>query len=806
MKLFLSLCCIPFLLFAGSNPKTAVTVRTPKAPTIDGVLNEPEWQLAKSITDFTQLEPVEGAQPSERTEIRILYDDEALYFACKMYDSDPSKIVARLARRDDEIESDRISLRIDSYHDHQTNYEFTINAAGVKVDILQYDDGRKEDESWDAVWDLETNITADGWVAEVKIPFKALRFSAQDKQEWGLQFIRRISRKKEAIHWALIRKSESGWTSKFGHLVGIENLSRSANVEILPYVVGSSKFLPVSPAFPKGSDFSSNAGADLKYRPNGGLTIDATFYPDFGQVEADPAVLNLSTFETFYPEKRPFFIEGSQIIRFTTFGDAFGPGLFYSRRIGRSINVSPPLGGYVLDAPQFATILGAAKISGKTSGGLSIGVLEAVTREDKATFVDSLGGRTEQIVEPLSNFSLIRLRKDFMGNSNIGMILTSVNRNGRLPANTAGLDWNVKFLDNYYRIDGFLAGSNTTDPNGNRIAGSAGKINFNKEGGEHWRGYFGLDFTSKKFNINDMGFFRRPNDYGTYDQIQYREDVPSKHIQRWSVGAAYHYRKNFDDAELIHAVAIAADVLLPNYWELGLQAELDRGLYDDRETRGNGLYRKPGVQSIYVAVESDSRQQIVGEASVRIGSDRRSNSFTFVNASVEFKPASNITLQFGLSHVAQNRQFAWITNMLNSNPSSSIASPIRTSIFGERTTSQWDLTSRGSIIFTRDLTLQYYLQLFSAKGKFENAMRMNGPDSFTPYAYIQPDFNTLSLNSNVVLRWEYLPGSTVYLVWSQARNGDGGTFNTPFGENISNTFSLPSTNVLLLKVSYWLSY
>lgn len=801
MKLFLALCCVPVLLFAGSNPKTAVAVRTPKAPTINGVLNEPEWQLAKPITDFTQLEPVEGAQPSERTEIRILYDDDALYIACKMFDSDPSKIVARLARRDDEIESDRISVRIDSYHDHQTNYEFTINAAGVKVDILQYDDGRKEDESWDAVWDLETTITSDGWVAEVKIPFKALRFSEQDKQEWGLQVVRRISRKKEVIHWALIRKSESGWASKFGHLVGIENLPHSANVELLPYAAGSSKFLPVSPAFPKGNDFSSNAGADLKYRPSGGLTIDATFNPDFGQVEADPAVLNLSTFETFYPEKRPFFIEGSQIIRFTTFGDAFGPGLFYSRRVGRSINVQPPPGGYVLDAPQFATILGAAKISGKTANGLSIGVLEAVTREDKATLVDSLGARSEQVVEPLSNFSLIRLRKDFLGNSNIGMIVTSVNRNGRLPANTAGLDWNVKFLDNYYRIDGFLAGTNTTGPSGNRMFGSGGKINFNKEGGEHWRGYLGLDFTSKKFNINDMGFFRRPNDYGSFDQVQYREDVPTEYVQRWNVNATYHYRKNFDDAELIHAVGMNANVLLSNYWELGVQAELDRGLYDDRETRGNGLYRKPGVQSIYFAVESDSRQPVVGEVSTRIGTDQRNYNFVSIEAEVEVKPAPNVTLEFGLSHTTQNRQFAWVTNL-----SDPLVSPNTLSIFAERTTSQWDLTSRGSIIFTRDLTLQYYLQLFSAKGKFENTMRMKGSDAFLPYTYIQSDFNTLSLNSNVVLRWEYLPGSTIYLVWSQARKGDRGNYESTFGDNVSNTFSLPSTNVLLLKVSYWLSY
>ncbi|MBI3787631.1 MAG: hypothetical protein HY276_05165, partial [Ignavibacteriales bacterium] len=343
--------------------------------------------------------------------------------------------------------------------------------------------------------------------------------------------------------------------------------------------------------------------------------------------------------------------------------------------------------------------------------------------------------------------------------------------------------------------------SNTTDANGSRIFGPGGKINFNKEGGEHWRGFLGLDFTSKKFNINDMGFFRRPNDYGSFDQIQYREDVPGKFYQSWNVSATYHYRKNFDDAELIHAIGLSADILLPSYWELQLQGQLDRGLYDDRETRGNGWFRKPGNQDITFFVHTDSRQPVVGQVVAHLGNDQRKSNFMNVDAAVEIRPASDLTFQFQLSYGEQNRQFSWVTNIADPSAASGV-----TSIFSERTTRQWSIYSRGSIIFTRDLTLQYYLQLFSAKGKFENTMRMNGSDSFSPYTYIQPDFSTLSLNSNVVLRWEYLPGSTIYLVWSQARRGDRGTYESTFGDNLSNTFSLPSTNVLLLKVSYWLSY
>ena len=326
MLLFLS-----SVLLAGSGEKKAIATRTTVAPTIDGILNEAEWNRAQPITDFLQRDPDEGQPASERTEVRILYDDEALYIGAIMFDRDPSKILARLARRDDEVESDFISIRIDSYHDHQTAFEFTINAAGVKTDILQYNDGREEDPSWDVVWDAETALTSDGWSAELKIPFKALRFTGQPSQEWGIQFIRYISRKRERQQWVLIRKRESGFVSKFGHLVGLDNIPLPTNIELLPYVVGGNRFLPISPAYPNGRDLESNAGVDAKYKPSSGLTIDATFNPDFGQVEADPAVLNLSTFETFYPEKRPFFIEGSQILRFTTFGGEFGPGLFYSR-------------------------------------------------------------------------------------------------------------------------------------------------------------------------------------------------------------------------------------------------------------------------------------------------------------------------------------------------------------------------------------------------------------------------------------------------------------------------------------------
>jgi len=805
MKILLLLISISTISVAGSNPKTATATRTPKAPRIDGVLNEPEWQLAKPISDFTQADPFEGRPPTQKTEIRILYDDDALYFGCMMFDTEPSKIIARLARRDDEVVSDIISIRIDSYHDHQTGFEFTINAAGVKVDILQYNDGREEDESWDAVWDVETQLTDSGWVAEVKIPFLVLRFPEREEQEWGIQFIRRIARNRENDHWVLIGKAESGFISKFGHLVGIQGVRSPTNIELLPYTAGGGRFLPVSPSYPDGRDLTTNAGLDFKYKPVGGITVDATINPDFGQVEADPAVLNLTTFETFYPEKRPFFIEGSQILRFTTFGGDFGPGLFYSRRIGRALSVQAPLGGYVLNQPRFATILGAAKISGKTADGLSLGILEAVTKEERATLVDMAGTRTEQVVEPISNYSLVRLRQDLYANSNVGAIVTSANKEGKLPAFTGGVDWNLKFLDNTYRIQGFLAGSHTTSgndqriiiPPGKRISGSAGKVEFAKDAGKNWLASLEFDYTSKEFNINDMGYFRRPNDRGTVATLTYKDYVPTDWYRSWIVNAVYHYRENFDRAELFNSVQSSGNLTFRNYWQVGYTIQKNWGLYDDRETRGNGLYNKPPQQSLLLLVASDPRESIVGKLFYTLGNDARTMRFSSVFAEIELKPASNITFEFSVTQSRTSAEWAWVTNF-GTTPD--------TTIFAERSTEAWDLTLRSTLVFTRDLTLQVYLQHFNAKGKFENFGRMTSPDGFVPYTpFAVPDFNSLSFNSNVVLRWEYLPGSTLYLVWSQARSGNDGTFATPFGESFSRTFALPGENVFLLKISYWLS-
>jgi hypothetical protein len=481
----------------------------------------------------------------------------------------------------------------------------------------------------------------------------------------------------------------------------------------------------------------------------------------------------------------------------STFG---GPGLFYSRRVGRAISAQAPPGGYVEHEPRVATILGAAKISGKTESGLSIGVLEAVTAEEEATVVDSMGVRTVKTIEPLTNYTVLRLRQDVLGNSNAGLMVTSVQRKGRIPALTGGVDWNLKFDESMYRVSGFLVGSHTQAPDGSVLDGSAGQIGFGKDGGPHWRGNVGVDFTTKRYNINDVGFFRRPNDWGGTAQILYRDDEVTDWKRIYNISLFLHKRYNFDDAELFENYNLSGYVMLPSFWEVNVGVGLDRGDFDDRETRGNGLFRRAANRQVALAVESDPRQDVVGILSMDLGKDSRNGTSFRVGMQTELKLSTAVTLTLLLENTRQSRFLSWVNNVVDPMVSSDL-----TTVLAERTTNGWDFTTRGSFIFARDLTLQAYLQLFFAKGRYEHFVRMTSPDQFVPYSYSWPEFNRLSLNSNVVLRWEYMPGSTLFLVWSQAREGDHGLYGTSLGRDFRNVFALPVQNVLLLKISYWMS-
>jgi len=805
---------LPLLVFnplcasGGDNPRTVNAVRVTIPPRIDGVLDDDVWTSAEPASDFIQRDPEEGKPGSERTEIRVLYDDEALYFGCMFYDAEPQKIVARLTRRDNEIESDRASIRIDSYHDHQTAFEFTFNAAGVKVDILQFDDAQKEDESWDPVWDVQTRIMENGWSAEVRIPFRTLRYrrtGLDEEQVWGINFLRYISRKQEEQRWAFTPKRETGSISRFGHLTGLRALTEPRQIEVLPFLVAKQRYEPPGAVRQQQRSFLGNAGLDLRYGITTNMILDLTINPDFGQVEADPAVLNLSTIETFYPEKRPFFIEGTQIIRFTTFGGDAGPGMFYSRRIGRGLSereVNVPPRGRIESLPQTVTILGAGKLTGKTAGGLSLGLLQAVTKEERAEVLDSAGNRFEQTVEPLAHYNVVRLKHDVLDGSNVGMIVTSTEKRSRAPAFSSGFDWLLKFEKNTYQLDGFIALSHTTDQRRERATGSAGKVAFSKIAGEHWLWSISGDFTSKRYNINDIGFFFRPNDYGTTVVLGYKEDVPTRLLRNYILSLSLNERRNFDGAKLslvgadfvARGARLESRFLFTNYWSMNASMNYNIGGFDDRETRGYGLFKVPPSGATALYVFSDKRHGVVGKAGVRYGWNERAFRRQAVETGVTVKPVPWMEYEIAAEYLQDRNLEAWVANI----------DTLGASIFGDRSTEQYNLTVRGTVTFTRELTLQLYSQVFLAKGHYDNFRRRLTPSESVPFPYGgSHDFNRQFLNTNIVLRWEYLPGSTMFLVWSHSRNGEHEQYSTSFGKDFGDTFRIAPYNIFLLKVTYY---
>ncbi|MEK7249450.1 MAG: DUF5916 domain-containing protein, partial [Bacteroidota bacterium] len=385
---------------------------------LDGLLHDWQWQAATPVQDFTQFYPNEGDVPTESTLVRILFDDKAIYVGVICYDSDPRGIVSQLTRRDRTSEADRFTVQIDSYHDHQTAFVFSANVAGVQSDGFLSQDGNVYDLSYDAVWRVKTARHREGWSAEFEIPYNAIRFSPQDDKnyEWGINFRRYISRKRETDEWVLVASTERLLISKWGHVEGIRAIILPLNLSLIPYASGTATFETESPARPYKSGRAAGAGLDLKYGLSRNFTLDAAINPDFGQVEVDQSILNLTVFETYYPEKRPFFIEGAQLFEFGNAVDNSPLTLFYSRRLGQrpfgSFFVSPPTGGTIEDNPLTTTILGAAKVTGHSESGFSLGLLTTATDEENAVVKDSVGMESKIRTEPRGSYNVVRMKQE----------------------------------------------------------------------------------------------------------------------------------------------------------------------------------------------------------------------------------------------------------------------------------------------------------------------------------------------------------------------------------------------------------
>lgn len=778
-------------------------VRTARPPVIDGYLDDLAWNTAHGGSDFIQRDPVEGAPASEKTVFKILYDDDNLYVSAMMFDANPDSIVARLARRDDLAESDFFAVGLDSYNDKQTAFVFLVLASGTKVDYLAYSDGKYEDYSWDPVWEVQTRMLPDGWSAEMKIPLSQIRFT-QGNDTWGVNAARKITRKQEETHWSLMSKSQDGFASQFGTMTGMADVMLPVLFEVLPYAVGSSEHYPQKSDRIKSEKIRPNAGVDIKYGVSSNFTLDATINPDFAQVEADPAVLNLTTFETFYPEQRPFFIEGTQIIRFVTFGGDFGPGLFYSRRIGRPISVRLPDDGEIItDEPRSATILGAVKFSGKTESGTSVGVLSALTQEEEFSYRDTLGIYRTLRAEPSSSYNLVRVKQDFWNNSTVGGILTAAARDGKNPAYTAGSDWDIKFGNNMYRTTGFYAHSRIIDPSGAVREGSAGKANFAKVSGE-WTWSTNVDFTSRRYYINDIGFFNSPNDYGASGNVGYRNFSPGEYLRSFRLSLNPHFRWNYDGLTLFREMRFDAAAQLLNYWWLEAAVQYSNGEKDPYEPRGYGVYNFPSSIFVRGEIETDNRAPVVLNLEENFRRNAQGATINNAGFSIVLRPTPAMEYRLTVGYATDRGLNAFADAETDSIVTFAPSQPF--AVFGKRDVDRTDLTLRSSILFTNNISLQIYNQYFWAKGRYNDFSVLMRNGTLASYAYRgNVDFNRTSFISNVVLRWEYREGSTFYVVWSHGRLfRQTGGYGTGFGSSIDNTLGIAPDNTYVVKVSYWL--
>ncbi len=778
----------------ADSVKSITAIRIDGGAKIDGVLDEGFWSRAPRSGGFTQFQPDEGSPASESTFVRVAYDDEALYVGMQMYDSEPDKILSRLTRRDRWVEGDLVHVIVDSHHDHQTAYAFTLYASGTQRDSYYFNEVYN-DEDWDAVWETATRINDWGWSAEFKIPFHCLRFPREENPVWGIYFSRNIGRKNELARWVYIPESASGFVSHFGHLKGLRGLDPPGRLEALPYAVSYAETEAKSAGNPDGRDYSGNTGIDLKYGISSNLTLDATINPDFGQVEADETILNLSTFETWYPEKRPFFLEGRKIFE-TPFT------LFYTRRIGRPPSGYPEEADYYVDRPAATTILGAAKVSGKTGGGTSIGILESVAQRERARFVDD-GGRTRtETIEPEANYVAVRAMQDILTNSTIGIMGTAVNQKDRYPDYTGGVDWNLRFLDGDYECSGQVAGSKT----GSARNGWGGMAAIEKEGGEHIRGSISGQYIGRNLDLNRVGYLRRPDYKETFCWVQYRTTAPW-----WIVRKTWHnvnvgFADNLDGVKLTRGANYNNSIELVNFWELGGGIWTDfEDIYSDRETRGGPLSPIPAGQNWWAWLNTDGRRS--WQVSINAeGGDTWDGRYNAYRLWMEVRPRSNIELSVGPGYSDTRGRSAWVKTMVDEGGTPTDY------IFGEQYMRRTDMTLRGTFTFTKDLTLQVYAQPYFAAVDYRRFKRLLPPDSFE---YVdasvydeeaeQPDFAWSSLNSDVILRWGYMPGSTLYLVWTQAREATGQEGDFDLARDWRSLKDTTGHNTFLVKVNYWWS-
>ena len=802
----------------ASSATTTVAHRATTPPVIDGKDNDEVWRLAPAIKDFRQFQPTEDAEPSFPTEAKVAYDDHNFYVFVRAFDSHPDSIKKLLARRDVRICCDQIKIVIDSYHDRRTGFEFAVNPGGVKRDYAMYGDDQQEDDAWDGVWEVATQVDSLGWTAEFRIPLSQLRYPHAPSNVFGFAIWRDIDRHKgERVGWPLYRVSRRGFVSQLGDVVGLNGLAAPRRLEIAPYAVA--KNLPAA-GFERDQKF--DGGADIKYGITSNITVDATVNPDFGQVEADPSVVNLTSFETFYQERRPFFVEGTGIFNFSVncnIVNCSGEGLFYSRRIGHDPT----------------RILGAAKITGRLPGGLTIGAVDGITQRATQSGVT---------VEPFTNYGVLRLSQDYRnGQSGIGFMGTAVNRNAdpatasflRNQAYVGAVDFRHRFHGGAYEVSGSLDYStvrgspaaiartqrNSThnyqrpdddvafDSTRTSLSGHAEELLLTRRNGfiQFQTSYMRR---SPGFEINDLGILFRSDQQGwnTWGSLNWQK--PNKVFQRafWNFNW-WQFWTTGDGLPTDRAANTNFHGQFKNQWWVhvgGTVGNLGQ-IFCDRCARGGPAVRSDQYIAPWFGLQYDQRAAIVPQVFLNHfkGDGGRSRS-TNVSPSVDLRVSSRFRGSVGYStshNISDAQDVSPVTDGTGTH--------YLFAHLDQRTTS---MSVRVDFTATPTLTVQVYASPFVSKGTWSNLREVSATpradrydDRFQPFAGPGPgDFNIKFFNSNFVVRWEYRPGSTLFLVWNQGRDDFEPTQGTrSVTGDFDKLFQAYPRNTFLIKASYWLN-
>jgi hypothetical protein len=835
---------------------------------IDGHLDEAVWQAATAVSDFVQKEPDEGAAPTDRMEVRFAYDNSALYVGARMYSTDP--VQAPLSRRDDGEQAEYIQIELDTYFDRRTAYMFGVTAAGVRLDHYHPTDNEDDvDPEYEPVWQAKTAIREDGWTAELWLPFSQLRFNDTAERVWGLNIKRSVPSRNEEVYWALVRRTERGWASRFGELRGIDDVTPRLRLEFLPYVASSSRLVGASDPndpFDSGANLAGRVGADVKYGLGSNFTLDATVNPDFGQIEADPAEVNLTVFETIFTERRPFFLEGNNVL------EAGAGNYYYSRRVGAR-PTGPASGDYV-EYPDTNTILGAVKLTGRTRRGTSLGFMSAVTAGEYAR--TSTGGLTSRVkVSPQASWSVARLIQE-IGNegSIVGAHFTAVHRDldpaeplaGLLNRNaiTGGIDTRLRFKDRTYEaafnvgvtyLDGepaaiarvqranghFLQRVDQPriryDPTRRTLSGAQINSSFNKIAGRHWLWGGNYQIETPEFDPLDFGRLNYAGDFMGGPRLTYRETAPGRLFRAYSLNLQLQTYRYFD-GDLGTRLNITSNnsFTLGNFWVGTVNFTRYLRGQDAQLTRGGPAMGVPRGWNLTTTLRNrlGSRTRWSGTSTIRTN-ELGDRTWT-LNGSLSARPSPSVQFSFEPEYADEDGTSATFSGPINRQFLTSLSGGRPETygvryVFGivDRTTISTQM--RVSYTFKPDMTLDVYAEPFAASGRYDGYgelaaarqrhLRLYGTDGTTierladgshlvrdgtsSFTLANRDFNVRSFRSNVVLRWEWRPGSTLYMVWQQNRSSSVAEGSHVGLGDLFGSLSAPGDNIFAIKTTLWMS-